>query len=208
VAERSDVGRQGGKVRVVGLHVRADHKAERGACGCRVGIVDEGARESAERGKRRRAGAREVGQPIGRRGERAERIERRAATSAGGRQHIPGGAVVGVEHVLVGHPGEPALARHVEGPGAVLPGRKLAGLPDPGAGGAGGDDVADTVGGRGRRRGEVLVEDGLLDQRVERAHRLVVGDVLLRLRCHQEGELQVGRGIHRWRGPVAVAGAG
>ena len=41
----------------------------------------------------------------------------------------------------------------------------------------------------------LFVEDHLLHHRIERAHGFIVGDVLLRLRRHQVGELQVGRGV-------------
>src|SRR5262245_56112382 len=51
-------------------------------------------------------------------------------------EQCPGGAAPDVEGVLVDYPGEPALLRDVEGPGAVLEGGDAARLAGPSAGGA------------------------------------------------------------------------
>ena len=135
------------------------------------------------------------GEAVGGVGGGIDAPDRGAAAGAGG-QLGPRRAAVGVDLVLVGDPGEPALARGEERPGAVLPGRDLAGLAGPGAGRAGGDDVAVAVGGRARRAGEVLVEHHQLHERVERADGLVVGDVLLGLGGDDVGERQVRGAVH------------
>ena len=80
---------------------------------------------------------------------------REPAAPAG--EHVPCGGAPDVQGGLIGNPHEPAFARLVEGPGAVLVGGNLARLARPGARRACGDDVAGAVAGRARRRGEVLV---------------------------------------------------
>src|SRR5262249_47308885 len=59
------------------------------------------------------------------------------------------------------------------------------------------------VGGRGWRRGEVAVEQARTGQRIEREQRLVVGDMLLRLRGGKQRQAAAGRGgghgIPLWR---------
>src|SRR5205085_2358359 len=58
--------------------------------------------------------------------------------SAAAGEQSPGGAIVGIERVLVCDPGQPAFVRGIEGPGAILVGGNLASLAGPGAGRAGG----------------------------------------------------------------------
>src|SRR5687767_7632496 len=106
-------------------------------------------------------------------------VEDAGAAVEGGGERRPGAGKPGVQPGLVGDPGEPTRVRDVEGPGAVLPGGDGAGLSGPGAGGAGADDVAVAGRGRARRGAQVLVEDHEMDEGVEGAQRLVVGDVLL-----------------------------
>src|SRR5437870_3089519 len=120
----------------------------------------------------------------------------RGAAADGHGDYGPGRAVMEVELVLVGDPGEPALARGEERPGTVLIGRHLAGLAGPGAGWARRHDVAVAVRGRARWAGEVLVEHHQLHERVERADGLVVGDVLLGLSRDDVGQRQVGGVVH------------
>ena len=122
-----------------------------------------------------------------------------ARTAAARARRDPVRAVPEEELVLVREPRAPALARRVEGPGAVLPRRDFAGLARPGAGRAGGDDVAVAVGGGAGWAREVLVEDHQLHEGVERAQRLVVRDVLLGLGRDDVGQDQVGRAVHALR---------
>ena len=96
---------------------------------------------------------------------------------------------------LVDDPGLPARARHQPHPGAVDPVGDVQVPAGPGAGGAGGDDVAVAVGRAGRRRGQVAVEDGELHEPVEQPQRLVDGDMLLRLRREQVRQQEVGAGV-------------
>ena len=100
------------------------------------------------------------------------------------------------QRALVGDEAQPAGAGVEEGPSAVLPRRDPAVLAGPCAAGAGRDEVAVALGGRHRRRGQVPVEHAKLEKGVERAQRLVVGDVLLCLGRHDVGQCEVGCGFH------------
>ena len=107
----------------------------------------------------------------------------------------PGAAVPGEEARLVDDPGLPARPRHQPHPGAVDPVGDVEVPAGPGAGGAGGDDVAGAVGRARRRRGQVPVEHGELHEAVEQPQRLVDGDVLLRLRREQIRQQEMGAGV-------------
>jgi siroheme synthase len=71
----------------------------------------------------------------------------------------------------------------VPGPSAAIAGRARA------------HDEAVAIGGAGRRRGQVAVENRELDEPVEDPQRLVVSDVLLGLRREDVGQQEMGRGV-------------
>ncbi len=87
--------------------------------------------------------------------------------------------------------GEPAVFRRVEVPGAVDIARQFAVVAGPVAGAAGGNDVAVAFVRRLRRVAQRGIDHGELDEAVEPAQRLVVGNMLLRLCRRQIGQLQV-----------------
>jgi hypothetical protein len=110
----------------------------------------------------------------------------------------PGAASLGQAlGAFVANPSQPPDARGIKRPRAVLERCQRAVLAGPGPDGGRGDDVALTVGGIGRRRGEIAVENTDVNQRIERTDRLVVGDVFLSLGGQNVGELEVRRGVHR-----------
>ena len=77
---------------------------------------------------------------------------------------------------------QPSRARREEAPVAGEPGRDLAALSRKGACRAGADDIAVALRRRSRRRGRIAREHRELRQRVENLQRLIMRDMLLRLR--------------------------
>ena len=97
---------------------------------------------------------------------------------------------------LVDDEGDPAGLRRVEAPDAVLPRRDLAGLAGPRPGRRAGDDIAVSLRRRARRRREILVLDGAVKERVDGEERLVMRDVLLRLRRRDQRQREMRCGGH------------
>ena len=82
--------------------------------------------------------------------------------------------------------------RREEPPGAEIEQRDLARLAGEGAGGVRADEVAVAFRGRGRRRIAAALLDGELHERIESGERLVVGDMLLRLRRGEQRQGEMG----------------
>src|SRR5829696_3712960 len=109
----------------------------------------------------------------------------------------PGGAVEVIKLQLVDDEGDPAGLRRVEAPDAVLQCGDLAGLAGPRPGRRTGDDIAVALRRRGGRRREILVLYGAVKKRVDGEERLVMRDVLLRLRRRDQRQREMRCGGHR-----------
>ena len=105
----------------------------------------------------------------------------------------------------------PADARRQERPLVVFADRDRPVAAGPCARGAGGDDMAVAVLRVGRRRGEIARGDSELHEDVEKAQRLVVGDVFLGLCGKDQRQVEEGRGVGHgrllsWDGATLRAG--
>ena len=109
-----------------------------------------------------------------------------------GTHSLPIRAVEEDEQILRLHVDEPSGMRCEEPPGAEIEQRDMAGLAGEGAGGVRADEVAVAFRGRGRRRIAAALLDGKLHERIESGERLVVGDMLLRLRRGDERQSEMG----------------
>ena len=108
----------------------------------------------------------------------------------------PLGAVEHDELGFIGDINQPAAARHEKAPGPILPSGDVQGLTAPSAAGGGSNDVAVAVGDGCRRSGHCAAGHRKLYERIQRAQRLVVGDMLLRLGCSEVGKAKIRGRIH------------
>ena len=125
-----------------------------------------------------------------------EQTGQRAMSRDAAAQRYPRRAIVSQRDVFIRDPGYPAFDRYVEQPRPIDEGGNVVGVTRPGSGRTGRDEIAVTFSGRWRRRRQIAVEHGQLDDIIERPQGLVVSDVLLALGSQNVGELQVGRLIH------------
>ncbi len=144
-------------------------------------------------------------EPVGRVGLRVDAYERRGIDGPDAGEPDPCGPVEHQRRFLVGHPGDPAFVRREEGPGLVLERGDPAVLALPRPGRGIGDDVALALGGFVRRRGAAPACDCKLDEGVQLPQRLVVGDVLLRLRRQDVGKPEIGGRVQDASSPSCPA---
>ena len=191
-------------VRPCGAHLGAARKPGLEQQACRVRcrrLVDLDLMPGAcmrQQGRRRRHR-----QPVcGIRGRRNPKPRHRDAPVRRGFPHRT------VEHrslAFCHHLRRPACQRHDELPPRRRIKRDPAGLACPKAGRPDRHDMAVPDRRRGGRHGQVAGQHRQLHHHVQKAQRLVVGDVLLRLRRQDQGQLQDGRGVGHGACPRGLA---